>query len=205
MNLQFRRADPGDVEKAIPLIHCSAAPSADYSYAVGRHTAIDYLRAAFVAGSGKLSYRGHVVAVLDGHVVGIGAFLRGAGYGRGRWKRIWRVTRFCGPLNCWTVLRRLAQLRGLWSLPGKDDLSIEHLGVMEDMRGKGIGSALLANQIEMARSKGIRRCILDVAATNPRAQALYERLGYRVVGESKAHVRSAGIEVPEVKHMELVL
>jgi ribosomal protein S18 acetylase RimI-like enzyme len=205
MNLQFRRADPDDVEEVIPLIYCSASPLGDYCYNVGRHTAIEYLRVAFVAGSGKLSYSRHVVAVLDGHVVGIGAFLDGEQHKSGRWNRIWLVLRVCGPLRCWTVLRRLTQLRRLWSLPGKDDLSIEHLGVREDMRGKGIATALLTNQIEMARSKGINRCVLDVAVTNPRAQALYERLGFRVVGERKPHIGGADGKVPEVRHMELVL
>jgi len=205
VNLQFRRADPDDVEEAIPLIYDSGSPFEDYAHTVGRSTPIDFLRAAFAAGSGALSYSSHVVAMLDGHVVGIGAFLDGAQHKRGGWNRVWLVVRFYGPLKCWSVLKRLVQLRSLWSSPREDDLSIAHLGVREDMRGRGIGTALLTNQIEMARSKGFRRCILDVAVTNPRPQALYERLGFRVVEERKWHVTSSAVRVPDVRHMEMLL
>ena len=205
MNLQFRCADPGDVEEAIPLIYSAGPHEADYAFAVGRHTAIDYLRASFVAGSGKLGRSSHIVAVLDGHVVGIGAFRDGAEHKRGRWKKVWLVVRLYGPLRCCGVLTRLIQLRRLWPPPKKDDLSIQDLGVREDMRGKGIGTALLTNQIEMARSKGFRRCILYVAVTNLRAQVFYERLGFRVVEERKWHITSSAAKVPDMRRMEMFL
>ena len=73
------------------------------------------------------------------------------------------------------------------------------------MRGRGIGTALLTDQIEMARSKGFRRCALDVAVTNPRAQVLYERLGFRVVGERKWHITSSAVHVPDMRRMEMLL
>ena len=82
LNLEFRRAGPSDVEEAIPLIYSSGPHELDYAFAVGRHKALDFLRIAFVDGSSTLGYGGQVVAVLDGHVVGIGASHDGAEYGR---------------------------------------------------------------------------------------------------------------------------
>ena len=205
MNLQFRHAVPGDVEEAIPLIYSAGPHEADFSLTVGRHTAIDFLRTAFVAGSNLYCCETHVVAVLDGHVVGIGAFRNGAKYNRDTWKTLAPVLRVYGPLTGLGVLRRAMHLDKLMPPPKKDELFIQDLGVREDMRGKGVGTALLTNQIDLARSKGFRRCVLDVAVTNPRAQALYERLGFRVVKERKWHVKGSVVRVPDMRRMELML
>jgi ribosomal protein S18 acetylase RimI-like enzyme len=45
--------------------------------------------------------------------------------------------------------------------------------------GHGIGRALLEDRIRATRAAGLRCAVLDVAVTNPRAQALYERVGFR--------------------------
>jgi len=206
MNLEFRRAGRGDVEEAIPLIYSAGAHELDYAFSVGRHTAIAFLRAAFVDGSSTLGYRGHVVAVLAGHVVGIGASHDRKEYGGAKWKMLSPVARFYGPLTGAGVLTRLIQLeKQLWPPPKKHDVFIQNLGVREDMRGKGIGTALLTYQIKMARTEHFRRCILDVAVTNPRAQALYERLGFRVVEEREWHMTGSTAHVPDSRRMEMSL
>lgn len=206
MNLQFRPAGPGDVEEAVPLIYSAGPPGLDYMYAVGRHKAFDFLRAAFVHGSSMLGYRSHVVAVADGHVVGIAAFYDGAEYGRLSRRIFFPVMRFYGPLTGLGVLRRGIQMQqALVRPPGRDDVLIQHLGVSEHMRGRGIGVALLNNGYDTARSRGFRRCIGDVAVTNPRAQALYERLGCRVVEEREWRATGSGIRLPDVRRVEKLL
>ena len=205
-NLEFRRAVPSDVEEATPLIYSSGPHELDYAFAVGRHKALDLLRTAFVDGSSTLGYRGHAVAVLDGHVVGIGASHDRAQYNSAKWKMAYSVARFYGPVTGSGVLTRLTELEEqLWPPPKKQDVFIQNLGVREDMRGKGIGTALLTYQIETARAKRFRRCILDVAVTNPRAQVFYERLGFRVVEERKWHGTSSAVHVPDSRRMELFL
>ena len=206
MNLEFRRASPGDVEEAVPLIYSAGPLGLDYIYAVGRHRALDFLRAAFVHGFSTLGYRSHVVALVDGHVAGIAAFYDGAEYGRLSRNTFYPVMRFYGPLTGFGVLRRGIQMqRALVPPPERDDVLIQHVGVSEQMRGRGIGAALLNNGYDTARSRGFRRCIGDVAVTNPRAQALYERLGCRVIEERKWHVTSPGVLVPDVRRVEKLL
>lgn len=51
-------------------------------------------------------------------------------------------------------------------------------------RGQGIGSALLAELISQARSRGIRRISLSVEDGNP-SRHLYERVGFQVVGRNQ--------------------
>nr|WP_253276866.1 GNAT family N-acetyltransferase [Ruegeria sp. 6PALISEP08] len=57
--------------------------------------------------------------------------------------------------------------------------------VAAEARGKGVGTALLRAIKQEARSRGMSEVQLDVIDTNPRARALYEREGFRPVGEEK--------------------
>ena len=68
------------------------------------------------------------------------------------------------------------------------------LAVMPNLQGLGIGTLLLEAGERVARAHGLTMVELAVAMDNQRAQRLYERLGYRVVGERiESHTR----EVPQ--------
>ncbi len=53
--------------------------------------------------------------------------------------------------------------------------------VMPACRGLGVGSCLLDAVQEQARASGMKEVHLDVIDSNPRARALYERVGFRPV------------------------
>lgn len=59
-----------------------------------------------------------------------------------------------------------------------ETLLMDGIFVSNDMRGLGVGSALLASIKEKARADGYAKIRLDVIDTNPRARALYERQGF---------------------------
>jgi len=54
--------------------------------------------------------------------------------------------------------------------------------VHPDARGAGASRTLLGGAIEAARAKGATRMALWVHGANPRARALYERVGFRETG-----------------------
>lgn len=60
-------------------------------------------------------------------------------------------------------------------------LVLDGVCVDVDLRGHGIGSALLAAANEHARRRSARVVRLSVVDTNPRARALYQRLGFQPV------------------------
>ena len=64
---------------------------------------------------------------------------------------------------------------------------IQSVGIREDWRGKGLGSRL----IDFAEARIFRdspNVFICVSSFNDRARALYERLGYSVVGELRDYV-----------------
>ena len=52
------------------------------------------------------------------------------------------------------------------------------IGLLPAFRGRGLGARLAAAAIAAARSRGVERIELEVFASNARAIALYERLGF---------------------------
>lgn len=188
------------------MIYNAGPLGLEYVYGPGRHRVISFLRIAFIHGSSSLGYRTHVVATVNGRVVGIVAFYDGAKYRSLNRKILYPVMRFYGPLTCLNVLRRGIRVQqALVRPPNGDDVLIQHLCVSEDMRGRGIGAILLNHVYDTARSRGFRRCIGDVEVANPRAQALYERLGCQVIEERKWHTTRSGVRLPDVRRVEKLL
>ena len=64
------------------------------------------------------------------------------------------------------------------------------VSVLDAYRGRGVGTALFARMFEVLdATPTIRRVELDVFDNNPRAVALYERLGFAHEGRKRAAVR----------------
>jgi ribosomal protein S18 acetylase RimI-like enzyme len=63
---------------------------------------------------------------------------------------------------------------------------IHQLATHRDLRGLGIGSRLVAAAEARIRARGLTMASLSVEHDNPRARALYERLGYIRCGERDA-------------------
>ena len=83
--------------------------------------------------------------------------------------------------------------QGLLGLLSRDDggggrFLMDGLVVAPEARGRGIGTRLLHAAADEARARGFREIRLDVVDENPRARALYERMGFRAVGR-----RSTGL------------
>lgn len=57
----------------------------------------------------------------------------------------------------------------------------------EVARGRGIADGLIEAVVAWARQSGVRRIVLEVADSNVRAIALYERLGFRRTGVTSAY------------------
>lgn len=63
----------------------------------------------------------------------------------------------------------------------ENTLQMDGICVAARARGRGVGSALLAEVFRFAAERGFAKITLDVIDTNPRARALYERPGFQAV------------------------
>lgn len=66
-----------------------------------------------------------------------------------------------------------------------DEIYIDFIAVSAEARGRGLGTSLLREARDIASEQGFDCVRLDVVDTNRRAQALYEREGYRVIDETR--------------------
>jgi len=76
----------------------------------------------------------------------------------------------------------------------KGCLHIDAVAVSEQARGKGVGTLLMEASFDEARRLGFQKASLEVINTNPRAQQLYEKLGFVVekVQQSGRFTQTAG-------------
>ena len=190
MPLTFRRARPDDVDAAVPLIYSSGPDAFDYAFArPGRNSAEDFLRYAFVQGDGQFGWRQHWVGEQDGQVVAAGTVFGGEanlGYMLAATRQI---LGYFG-LGSVGVIRRGLQLERIICPPPRKTLYLAHLGITPTLRGEGLGSQLIDHFLQIGRRSGLPVAALDVSAANPRAQALYERLGFTVQVERTSNLPS---------------
>ncbi|MBK1669462.1 hypothetical protein CKO28_15595 [Rhodovibrio sodomensis] len=73
-----------------------------------------------------------------------------------------------------------------------DEAEILTLGVLQDVRGKGLGRRLVEAVADKARAQGARRLHLEVAARNTAARDLYANLQFSEVGRREAYYDDRG-------------
>ncbi|MCX6083517.1 MAG: GNAT family N-acetyltransferase [Caldiserica bacterium] len=71
---------------------------------------------------------------------------------------------------------------------------VAFVGVDPLQQSVGIGSSLIERSIQTARASGCSCVELDVDVDNPRAQALYERLGFHIVHADRRWKSSSMVE-----------
>lgn len=68
-----------------------------------------------------------------------------------------------------------------------DELHINNLAVLPDLRRTGIGSMLLDFVLKQGVELGVRRATLEVRRSNDAARLLYARFGFTVAGVREAY------------------
>jgi ribosomal protein S18 acetylase RimI-like enzyme len=206
VQVRFRPAGPEDASAAVPLIYSSGPAAFDYVFATrDGGDAQAFLRYCFVDGAGEFGWRNHWVGVSGDHVVAVGA-----GYGADtKWPFTLAAARqilsHYGLGRGAEVISRGLRVESVIRPPDGDMHYLAHLAVAPELRGRGIGGALIDQLMGAARAAGRHRVTLDVATTNPRAEALYRRAGFQVVGERKSRLGNAQGQVADHRRMERMI
>ncbi len=203
--LQFRPAQPSDAAIAARLIYDAAPEQYDFFFDIDRPTILDFLGKVFRKRSGVFGYQRYTVATLDEKVVAIGAFYDSAHRPKADLKTLWTLITCFDPVRLVGILGRISKLSELLTHNEEKTEHIANFAVIESLRGQGIGNAFLQRQIQLARKKKKKQCSLYVASSNPNAQRLYERLGFRVVNEVSLRSVPSRIRPPALRKMELTL
>lgn len=203
--MQFRRARPEDAPAAAELIYSAGPGALTYVFATKKRAPVDFIRFAFADGAGILGFKNHTVAESDDCVAAVGAFYDSGDFDARSREMVWQVFRFYGVRQSWGVLKRAAHLAAVTPRPKKNGLFIQNIGVAEKMRGRGVGTSFVQEQIEIAGRNRYERCILDVACTNMAARRFYERLGFRVAQRRNWPLPGRPAPVPDHIRMELCL
>ncbi len=66
-----------------------------------------------------------------------------------------------------------------------DEAEILRFGVKKENQGKGIGKGLLMVALDELRRRGVKKVFLEVSADSIKAQRLYEKFGFKKIGERK--------------------
>ena len=203
-DLVFRPARATDADGAVPLIYSSGPAAFDYVFAVAGRPAQGFLHRAFTDGDGEFGWRNHVVATIDSQVVAAGTGFGSESALGFTLAAARQIVRHFGLHAAGTIIRGLRTERVIQP-PARDEWYLAHLGVRPELRGEGIGQRLLDHLLAQGRAAGKAHATLDVAATNPRAQALYLRLGFAVTAQRVSTLRNAYGSVPTSIRMALLL
>jgi ribosomal protein S18 acetylase RimI-like enzyme len=179
--LTFRAASPADVADAVPLIYSSGPAAFDYVFdSGGQRGAQEFLRFAYLQGGGEFGWRNHRVGEIEGQVVAAAAAFDGRTVLRFTMANALQILRFYGPIRAWGVIGRGLRTEAIIRPPRAEEYYLGHVGVRAELRGHGIGAHFMRTLLEGLDVNRHRCAVLDVAVTNPRAQLLYERLGFAV-------------------------
>ncbi len=208
MDVEYRQARPEDACAVAPLIHSSGPAAFDYVFSHRtRMNAMAFLERAFGQEHGEFGYGVHTVGVLNGSVAAVGAVYNGRSALAFFLAAARQVFSCYGPWQGIAVSRRGLQVERLCRPPTGDLLYVSHLGVAPELRGQGIGQSLIKRMLIAAErsTKGHTTAALDVSCENPRAQALYERMGFKVTRELQSTFENSTATVPSHRRMELSL
>ena len=178
----FRPATRDDAPFVVPLMHAIGRRDLERLFAglAAGLGPLDVVMRFYQADGGMFSWRNTELALVEGAQAGfITAYRTSSRQGSTTW-----LARAAAKIGTHALLllawRGVAAARtvqhhkaGSWY--------IAFVGVSPGQQSLGIGSSLIERSIQSARALGCSCVELDVDVDNPRAQSLYERLGFRAL------------------------
>ncbi len=174
----LRAARPTFDEGLVYARYLDEAAEGFFRFMLGRRVA-DIIATAYTRLDHNYSYQNVTFAERDGVIVGMAS-----GYTSEQHRRFsdQPLKQAAGnrALRMMCVRTLLAPLWRLLDTLADGDFYLQAIAVDKELRGEGVGSALMDSAEERARASGSARLCLDVSAKNEGARKLYGRRGMTV-------------------------
>ena len=138
----MKKSNPSEVEIAAALIFSSGPDAFEYVFKNNQVSAVDFLEHAFVREGGEFSFDNHYSLYADGKMVGIGSVFNAQQASTFTKSDVLNILRF----YTWkspVVMKNGLKVEGIIKLPEKKEIAIAHLGVLPELRSKGLGKKLI--------------------------------------------------------------
>jgi len=196
-SIKFRTANPIFDEGRVYARYLDQAAEGFFRFMLGRRS-VDIIATAFIQPDHDLSYQNVTFVELEKIIVGMVSGYTAEQHRRSSDRPLMQAGgRF--NLRMMVVSTLFAPLFRIIDTIADSDFYIQAMAVDKELRGEGIGSALMDFVEDHARAYGSTRLSLDVSAGNKGAHKLYEYRGMTV--ESQWPKRLA---IPGVKFFRMV-
>jgi ribosomal protein S18 acetylase RimI-like enzyme len=201
--IAFRPCNADDADAAVPLIISSGPAAFDYIFADrSPEQTPRFVARAFRDDGMELGYSAHTAMLLEGRLAAIAALWHAGNALPFMLAGAQQIYRHYGPLAGTRVVLRGLRMETVVKPPRKGVAYLGHFGVAPELQGQGLGTLLIQHLIEQAKAQGFAVAALDVSSANPRAQKLYEQLGFTVKKTNAADYRRAFGHIVEHRYME---
>lgn len=175
--LILRPAGPPDAPQVTPLFY-STGPAA-FNLAFGsKDKTTSIIRRLFAKPGNPMSFEYTKVAELKGLLAGILTLSDRAIEIKTQRRMGIELLRICGPMLLLSRLPIHLRLRSLTELTSDEELCIEDIAVLPEMRGRGVGKILMNEAEVLASRQGYSAISLYVSRDNFNAIGFYLRFGY---------------------------
>ena len=187
--IKFRSCKPSDVNDAVPLIYSSGPTSFDYVFKDNKSNSEDFLSYAFVTKGGEFSFDNHIGMIYNEEFIGIGSsFSAAAGMSFLVYDPIKIIKHY--KLRSIRTMAKGLKVEQVIKLPKGNEIVLAHIAIKEDYRGKGFGQKMMEHLMNKKNQIDDISFVLDVSELNPRAKALYEKLGFTVKSIEKSKLKN---------------
>lgn len=201
-DFHLKPCQSSDVHQAVPLIYASGPDAFEFVFKNNKVSAQDFLKFAFVRKGGEFSYDNHY-ALYDGEeLVAVGAVFNKQKASSFTFKDAINIIKFYGFRFLPRAFNGL-RIEAMIHLPKKNEITIGHLGVKPELRGKGYGTALIKELMKVANKQKDDYFVLDVSEENSRAKVLYLKLGFKDAKKYESSLKNKYSYVPNHFRMEL--
>jgi ribosomal protein S18 acetylase RimI-like enzyme len=190
---ELRTANPTLDEGREFAYYLDQAAEGFFRFMLGRH-AMDIIATAFTHPNHDLSYQNVTFVERDQDIVGMVSCYTAEQHRRSSDQPLKQAAGRCN-LRMMFVSILFAPLLRIIDTIADGDFYIQAIAIDTELRGEGVGSALMDSVEEFALSSGSTRISLDVSASNENARRFYEHRGMTVESQWPKRLAIPGLRL----------